>query len=200
MPQTQTASAIRYIHDAPESLISRLLRFSLRFTRLKTIIERGVASDHINQQAPPLPSALTTRCDVTVTEHDGRSVWTLTPKASTSDQTVFFLHGGAYIFNLAVQHWQFITSLIKHTGVTVVVPDYPLAPSANAVDALAFTDAVYRQALSTTAPDKITFMGDSAGAGLAYAFAQGLRDAGAPLPRQLILFSPWLDITMTTPG
>ena len=42
-------------------------------------------------------------------------------------------------------------------------------------------------------------MGDSAGGGLAFGFAQQLKIEGRNQPDQLILFSPWLDVTMTNP-
>ena len=42
-------------------------------------------------------------------------------------------------------------------------------------------------------------MGDSAGGGLSIAFTQKLRDEKQPKPRQLILLSPWLDVTMSNP-
>src|SRR5690606_3466899 len=47
----------------------------------------------------------------------------------------------------------------------------------------------------------IVFMGNSAGGGLALGFAQKLRNENRtqPQPSQLILISPWLDITLSNP-
>ncbi len=42
-------------------------------------------------------------------------------------------------------------------------------------------------------------MGDSAGGGLALALAQKLKKDGMTQPQQIILLSPWLDVTMTNP-
>jgi acetyl esterase/lipase len=39
-------------------------------------------------------------------------------------------------------------------------------------------------------------MGDSSGGGMALALAQKARDAGLQQPRDLVLLSPWLDVTM----
>jgi len=45
--------------------------------------------------------------------------------------------------------------------------------------------------------DRFIFMGDSAGGGLALAFAQKLLDENAAIqPIKSILFSPWLDLSM----
>ena len=42
-------------------------------------------------------------------------------------------------------------------------------------------------------------MGDSAGGGLALGLAEALRDEGDTLPEELILISPWVDLTMSNP-
>lgn len=41
-------------------------------------------------------------------------------------------------------------------------------------------------------------MGDSAGAGLCLSSTLALRDNGEPLPKAIILFSPWTDLTLTS--
>ena len=46
---------------------------------------------------------------------------------------------------------------------------------------------------------RIVFMGDSAGGGLALGFTQQLRDENKKQPDQIIIFSPWLDVTMSNP-
>jgi acetyl esterase/lipase len=43
-------------------------------------------------------------------------------------------------------------------------------------------------------------MGDSAGGGLALALAQKIKFEGLPSAGQVILLSPWLDITLTNPA
>jgi acetyl esterase/lipase len=42
-------------------------------------------------------------------------------------------------------------------------------------------------------------MGDSAGGGLALGFAQKIRNEKLKQPEQIILFSPWLDLSMSNP-
>jgi acetyl esterase/lipase len=42
-------------------------------------------------------------------------------------------------------------------------------------------------------------IGDSAGAGLALAAAQRLRDRTGAQPSRIVLISPWLDLTMSHP-
>lgn len=42
-------------------------------------------------------------------------------------------------------------------------------------------------------------MGDSAGGGLALGLAHALHNESVPQPKQLVLLSPWLDVTMSHP-
>ena len=45
-------------------------------------------------------------------------------------------------------------------------------------------------------PRDVVMGGDSAGGGLAVAAALRLRELGLPLPRALVLFSPWVDLSL----
>ena len=47
--------------------------------------------------------------------------------------------------------------------------------------------------------EKLTIMGDSAGGGMSLALAQKFREECLPQPSNIVLLSPWLDITMTNP-
>ena len=53
-------------------------------------------------------------------------------------------------------------------------------------------------------PDGVVLVGDSAGGGYALALAEAIRDGrpigAAPQPDRLVLISPWVDLTGTTPG
>jgi acetyl esterase/lipase len=80
------------------------------------------------------------------------------------------------------------------------LPDYPLAPSATYEEAFAMLNAIYSGLLSQINADDIILMGDSAGGGLAMALAEKRNKEGLPLPGQMILLCPWLDITMSNPG
>ncbi len=61
-------------------------------------------------------------------------------------------------------------------------------------------DELYRQLISTINPDDLILMGDSAGGGFALALAQKIRNEHLAQPGQIILLSPWLDITLTNPS
>jgi epsilon-lactone hydrolase len=109
-----------------------------------------------------------------------------------------YLHGGAYISEIAPQHWALISQLAD-ASVRVEVPSYGLAPQYTYRDAYPFLTAVYRQLLADVDASAVTLVGDSAGGGLALGFAQTLLGSDLPQPRRLVLISPWLDLTLSNP-
>lgn len=129
----------------------------------------------------------------------GRVIWTLAPKAPSPDAPlVLYLHGGAYVCGIAPPHWDFLIRLASD-GAEVEVPLYGLAPGCGVDAAFRLLDAVWAE-LGRRHPGRpVTLMGDSAGGGLALAFALHLRDSHRPLPRALVLMAPWVDIACTDP-
>ena len=110
-----------------------------------------------------------------------------------------YLHGGAYVNGFNAHQWQFMDRLARETDCTIVAPAYHLAPFADYARAYRDLSALYR-ALKEKAPDRrLILMGDSAGGGLALGLAEYLAGAGKALPERLILFSPWVDVSMENP-
>ena len=112
-------------------------------------------------------------------------------------QTVFYFHGGAYINQPNAQQTGMAARAAKETGCEVVLMVYPKEPVYNCEAAYDLCLAYYRSYLETNDCGKIVFMGDSAGGGLALGLAEVLRDRGDPAPEELILISPWVDLTMS---
>ncbi|PWN20799.1 alpha/beta hydrolase domain-containing protein [Microstroma glucosiphilum] len=126
----------------------------------------------------------------------GHRVVTFGPKNRASRWHIVYYHGGAYVRDLVGPHWSIIKSLMEATGATVTVPLYPLAPECNNRAAFSFLAEVYGEILATTSSASVVFAGDSAGGGLALGHATEIRRMGLPLPARIILFSPWLDLTL----
>jgi monoterpene epsilon-lactone hydrolase len=144
------------------------------------------------------PSRLRRRHDVSTRQVAGFDCHTVAPKGEPAERAAVYLHGGAYISEIAPQHWALISKMVD-AGVRVEVPIYGLAPQHTYRDAYPFVTAVYRQLLEDVDASAIVVAGDSAGGGLALGFAQTLPRAGLPQPRRLILLSPWLDLTLSNP-
>lgn len=116
-----------------------------------------------------------------------------------NDRAVIYLHGGCFISRPQPEHWKLVDTIAQRTRAEVIVPLYPLAPIHGVVDALAFLDRVYADAVARYGAASITLMGDSCGGGLAASFAQHLAAQGIEQPGHLILLSPWVDMTLRNP-
>lgn len=130
---------------------------------------------------------------------NGHPIFTIAPLHKKPSMQVIYTHGGAYINALQWIHWSIIQQLVERVGAQVTVPIYPLAPEHTYRDALPMLEKVYRKVLNETPNDKIVFCGDSAGGGFALAQAMHFRELGLRLPDRIVLFSPWVDITMSNP-
>ena len=130
------------------------------------------------------------RYDVRETTVDGCPVLRLTPRQGASGQHLIYTHGGWYVHALVAKHWWFIDRSTRGTGVTITLPFYRLAPEGGVERAYELLRTVYAELTASGSGAQITLAGDSAGGGLALGQAIAYRDAGAPAPRQVILFSP----------
>ncbi len=112
--------------------------------------------------------------------------------------TVLYLHGGGYVSGAPVTHRALTSHLAKQADASVVVADYRLAPEHPFPAALDDAHQAYLALLEKGhAPARLAVAGDSAGGGLTLALLQRLRDEGRPLPACALLFSPWVDLTLT---
>ena len=114
-------------------------------------------------------------------------------------QTVFYFHGGAYINQPNAQQTTMAARTAKETGCEVVLMVYPKEPVYDCETAYEQCLAYYNDYIAANDCGKIVFMGDSAGGGLALGLAEELRAAVAKGPEELILISPWVDLTMSNP-
>lgn len=115
------------------------------------------------------------------------------------DRALIYLHGGSYMNGLYPAHWQYAAKMSSECDMEVWLPDYPLAPQGTYRESFAMLEALYRRLRRTYLPEQIWLMGDSAGGGFALAFAQQLLRQGEPSLAGIILFSPWLDVSMENP-
>lgn len=126
-----------------------------------------------------------------------RQVFTIEPDIEeSSGKVIMYLHGGSYVGELYKEHWNFFRDLIKDTGATIVVPDYPLTPQYRYTDVFGMVLPLYREIVKRVEKENFILMGDSAGGGIALALAEEVGKEGLNQPSKLILISPWLDVTM----
>ena len=115
---------------------------------------------------------------------------------SDSRSVVFYIHGGAYFMDFTRSHWRFLATLVKEADVQVIAPAYRLVPFATYREAFGLIVPLYREFCQAHPDKKIILMGDSAGGGLSLALAEQFKAEGLRLPDELILLSPWIDVSM----
>ena len=115
--------------------------------------------------------------------------------AEDCSHIVLYLHGGAYVNEIMLPHISFCDRLAKKVSGTVFAPLYPLAPNHTYEETYEIIEKLYKHLLDMGKP--ITIMGDSSGGGLSAAFAQYLAANDLPQPENLILISPWVDVSMS---
>ncbi len=145
------------------------------------------------------PTDLEDKYDIKVQKYSNRNVFTISPKENKSEKYIIYFHGGSYMAEITDDHWKFLENIIKETKFSIIVPDYPLAPTNNYKDVFEMVIPLYKEIVKNIAPENLIMMGDSAGGGLALALEEKLGEEEIQIPEKLILISPWLDVTMSNP-
>lgn len=149
----------------------------------------------------PLPTGLVPlfgrRFAVVTEDLDGYAVHTITPRHTAVTGTLLYVHGGGFMAPIDPFHIRFACRLARRLGVRVVMPDYPLAPEHTWRDSF---DSMLSLATRLAGDeDALLIAGDSAGGGYALALALAMRDAGGPVADRVLLLSPWVDLSASTP-
>lgn len=109
---------------------------------------------------------------------------------------IIYLHGGAYVSEASILHVRIIRYFLKH-GFKVSFLDYPVAPESYYKETNAFVMKAYDELCQKYPEDKFYLFGDSAGGGLALSFLKQVRDKNKKSITKAVLFSPWVDLTMS---
>ena len=140
------------------------------------------------------------KVDVQEKDVDGMQVFVWNEKRDTNQKVILFLHGGAYILQPSMMHFTLVHKIAKAIDAKVVFPIYPKAPKHQYRETYGKLEQLYRGLLEeNTNPNSIIIMGDSAGGGLSLGFAIYLKELSLPQPKELVLFSPWVDIATDNP-
>ncbi|WP_271600488.1 MULTISPECIES: alpha/beta hydrolase fold domain-containing protein [unclassified Bradyrhizobium] len=191
--------------DPAPSLQSRLFNLLLRQLPYKQQLASAEAVQaHVQKLAlEPAsfePTGLGRGVDAMLTKMGGWPVYYTAPSSGHEGcNFVMFLHGGGYINEIVPAHWRFVGQMTREADVVCVVPIYPLAPRATAKDVVPATAELLRMLLEDAGEAKVTVVGNSAGAGLALAACQWLRDRGHRQPNRLMLISPAADASLGRP-
>jgi acetyl esterase/lipase len=181
------------------SIRSRLVMSGLSvYTRLQSRFPHEDFEDR-RRAASHRPTLLTGGVAVERGSFEGWPVYLVTPRSGGATGHILYIHGGAYVAEILPSHWRFVAKLAELTNRTVTVPIYPLAPGHTHNDVIPVMARLYGLLAEQHPPETLAVMGDSAGGGLGTAVLQSL-PRQTPRPRDLVLLSPWLDASMTSPA
>lgn len=162
-----------------------------------------VATRRVNSPPPevplqPVPGVRVE--DATAVSADGAEVPLLvfTPQDASGAGYVY-IHGGGLIMGTIAATVEFLSALAADTGLTIVTPEYRLAPDVSYPTPL---DDCFAALLWTAEqaprlgidPERLAVGGMSAGGGLAAAVCQRARDEGGPRVSAQVLECPMLDV------
>ena len=136
-------------------------------------------------------------CNLEIKQYKGRNIFVITPKeGATSNIKMLYFHGGAYVAEASKYHWDFIEKLIKDTGITVIMPDYPLTPKYNYKDVFEIVIPLYKEIIQRVNTEELILAGDSAGGGISLALLERAKEENLKMPKKTLLISPWLDVRL----
>ena len=112
-----------------------------------------------------------------------------------SKNTILYVHGGAFVNEINFQHLLYCRKLAKKLDAYVIAPVYPLAPNHSCEESFDKITNLYKYLIEKH--DGISLIGDSAGGGFILSFSQYIKIVNLPQSNRIIVFSPWVDISMS---
>ena len=119
--------------------------------------------------------------------------------AHNPNYVILYCHGGGYVSGGLGYAGNLAVKLALATGFTTYSFAYRLAPEHPYPAAMEDAAAVWEHiTANVAAPDHVLLAGDSAGGNMALCLTQQLIASGQQPPRELLLFSPWTDMTCSS--
>jgi acetyl esterase/lipase len=125
------------------------------------------------------------------------------PEGAGPFPVILYFHGGGWVIGSKEIYDAGARGLARAAGAIVISTDYHLAPEHKFPTAWDDAFAAYRWLLGNAqalggVPDRLALAGESAGGALALATAIAARDAGALLPRHVLVVYPVAQTSLTT--
>ena len=186
-------------------LPDRLIPVFLRATKANaSFVTEAGARKHLRESTlrpQPYGPPRWLRKDVAISaarNEAGWPVYTITPTERPAQGAVIYVHGGGWVNEIALQHWQLCAQIAAEVGTTVQVVIYPLIPFGTAQEVVEGVTNMVVDSVRTHGPTLLA--GDSAGGQIALSAVLQLRDRhGLILPRTIAI-SPAVDLSMKNPG
>lgn len=168
------------------SVIAKIYEKILMFTKPDYMDSQEAVDEFLASKEDNDPSSIFKSFDF-----NGMEVFHFGNKES-SQRTIIFIHGGAYVGEINYQHFFFCYLLARKLNAYVLAPVYPLAPKHSCNETFDLIMDLYNEYSN----DNIILMGDSAGGGFVLSFCQHLNRVNLSQPDNVVVFSPWVDVSM----
>ncbi|KAL6904086.1 Alpha/Beta hydrolase protein [Trichoderma evansii] len=127
----------------------------------------------------------------------GCVLYDVAPKSEMPNQArILYLHGGCFLFEVDVAHWQMVALLAERLWAVVTVAIFPLAPERTLTEIFDAVRPVYEDlAMPTQEKTPFFVVGDSTGGSLGLSLTQEALRANRPTASRLALMSPCVEFT-----
>jgi acetyl esterase/lipase len=149
-----------------------------------------------NEDPYQMPTPLQLLAIISTVTYEDLYCIELRERRETNNRHIIYFHGGAYVEHPILPHWLFLDRINNQVKGVITIPIYPKAPVHTVQDSFDRMVDLCISIMRDRGSENTVFMGDSAGGGYALAVAQELLVRGNALPKEVILISPWLDITL----
>lgn len=146
--------------------------------------------------APFHSHPISDRLEVEIVEYGGVRCGRYTWDNHASATVALHCHGGGLVSTTLDEYHFYAGYIAQHTGTTVVMPDYRLAPEHPYPAAHNDCFNAYRGLLASgLEAGNISVMGESCGGGLGMGILLRARDENVPLPASFVSLTGWFDIS-----
>lgn len=122
-----------------------------------------------------------------------KSYW-LNKSSIDQKHIIIYLHGGVYVYGSFKAYRAMLSHLAGSLNSAILYVEYSLSPEHPYPAANNDILKVYRELQHKYPGYKITIIGDSAGGGLAISLVHNAQKVNLPVPTNLALISPWIDL------
>jgi acetyl esterase/lipase len=177
--------------------VLRALGYRRRFASTQATTKL-IAARRLRPRRYGPPRILPAGVDIRISHDIDWPLYEVLPAGGVPVGQIVYVHGGAWINQIAVQHWQLIAELAAATGFRILVPIYPLAPRGTAATVVPRVAELLLQLAAEHGAENVSVIGDSAGGQIALSAALLARDSGTALANT-VLIAPALDLSLNNP-
>lgn len=169
------------------SFLSKIVKLILKVTKPEYMTSQNKVEEYLTNKKDEKVKSIFKTKDVGILKN-------LFFGDEKNSSIIIYIHGGAYINQLNMQHKIYCYILNKLLKIPVIAPIYPLTPNHDYQESFKLITNLY--ATLTNKYEKIIFIGDSAGGGFILSFCQYINTTDMRKPDNIIAISPWVDISM----